>query len=199
MLNIMKTKTYILSLCTLLFFASCKKNNGCVDNTYEQDIPINDLTKVPYTDTTKLTFVRTSTNDTFTFKGHGWITDFVTTQSQEDCPQTYKLQRKQISFVSPTYVKTITLALQYYQPNGADYLAIGFNNTTFIVDPGSIRVPYSYDSLNIGNRNYYNIKYFKNQYHPEYNSPYGCFYNTAQGILRMETSDGDKWELLKVQ
>ena len=33
-------------------------------NTIEQDIQADDLTKVPYTDSTKLTFIRTSTNDT---------------------------------------------------------------------------------------------------------------------------------------
>ena len=88
----MKNKIY-----NILFFAialllaqvlsSCKKNNGCTDITNTQNIPINDLTKVPYTDTSKLTFVRTSNNDTFTFKGQGWSTIYQTIYpGGYDCP-----------------------------------------------------------------------------------------------------------------
>ncbi len=202
----MKTKIYTTLFFALIFLfaqfiSSCQKDTPCVHNTTEEDIPLGDIATVPYTDATKLTFVRTSTNDTFTFTGQGWITDFGTTQSQGpgvDCYQIYKLQRKRIAFISPIYPKPITLTFQYYSYSGNAYLEIDFNNQSYILFPLSTSFP-NYDSLIIQQKTYYKIRYFKNQYHPEYNTAYGCYYNITQGILRMETSDGDKWELIKVE
>ena len=65
--------------------------------------------------------------------------------------------------------------------------------------PIDISKPYQYDSLVIQQKIYYNIRYFKNEYKPEYNTAYGCYYTAKDGIIKMETSDGDKWELIKVQ
>ena len=199
----MKTKISTILILSIAFFvyanlSSCQKDKPCVHGTTEEDIPSGDLAKVPYTDATKLTFVRTSTKDTFVFSSQGWFTDFGSQQTQDDCYQIYKLQRKSIIFKSQTYSQSITLSLLFYYSHG-DYMVIDFNNTTFSVTPINIRNPYSYDSLSIGSQNYYNIEYFKDQYQSNYNSPYGCYFNITHGILKMETSDGDKWELIRVQ
>ncbi|MEI6594787.1 MAG: hypothetical protein WCO28_04430 [Bacteroidota bacterium] len=201
----MKTKLTAILIFAIVFsmytiLSSCQKDKPCVHNTTELGISSSDFAKVPYTDTSKLTFVRVSTNDTFTFTGHGWVIDYGTLQTgyEDGCYQNYNLQRKRIAFTSLIYPLPITLAFQYYSA-GIDYLEIDFNKTSYIVGPGGIRKPYEYDSLLIQNKHYYNIRYFKNEYKPEYNTPYGCYYNITQGILRMETSDKDKWELIKVE
>jgi hypothetical protein len=201
----MKTKIYSILFFALtfsyaLFLVSCQKTDKpCVHGTTEKNILTDDLAKVPYKDNTKLTFIRTSTNDTFTFTAQGWKTDFGTTQTQEDCYQNYSLQRKWITFSSITYPQPINVTFQYYDAQGNDYLEIDFNNNLYIVFPSGVRKPYEYDSLVIQQKKYYNIRYFKNEYKPEYNTAYGCYYNVEQGIIKMETSDKDKWELLRVQ
>ena len=105
------------------------------------------------------------------------------------------------------YPKIIVIHFTYFgEANGTDYLAIDFTTTTsnpignsYILFPGGIDKPFTYDSLIIQGKTYRNIVYRKDDRNPNSSNKYGCFFNTAQGILRMETSDGDKWELLKVE
>ena len=205
----MKTNFFIILLFTItfsceLFLSSCQKDKPCVHGTTELDISSDDFAKVPYKDTSKLTFVRTSTNDTFTFNGLGWVTDYWTFQTQDECYQLYKLQSKYIVFSCIKYPQPITVSFLYYSPS-IPYLEIDFTTitssppNTYIILPIDIDKPYQYDSLLIQNKFYYKVRYFKNEYKPEYNTAYGCYCTAKDGIIKMETSDGDKWELIKVQ
>ncbi len=202
----MKTKIYTNLFFAIEFFvyanlSSCQKDNPCVHNITTKNIAIDDLAKVHYDDNTQLTFLRTSTNDTFTFTGRGWVTDYGALTTQDGCYQIYSVQEKHITFSTVSFPKPIVLFFLYYDAtNLIDYLEIDFNNTTFITRPSNIENdPFNYNSLVIQNNTYYNVHYFKNEYNPISKTSYGCYYNKTQGILKMETSDGDKWELIKVQ
>jgi hypothetical protein len=193
--------TLYLSITFIAFiFISCSKDKPCNNEVETLNISDEDRYKVPYKDSTKLTFISLNTNDTHTFVGQGWKMDYgyYSESGAAGCPKQYNFQRKYIQFVSTTFTYPITISLLYYYPLG-DYMEVKFNRTTFVARPISLSKPYTYDSLIIQNKIFFDIKYFKNQYKPENNTKYGCYYNITEGIVKVETYDDDVWELLKIE
>lgn len=194
--------TLNLSIAFIAFiFISCTKDKPCNNDVITQDIYSSSKNKFIYKGNEKLTFININTNDTHTFNGQGLIKDYGTTQSlgAGGCSHTYKLERNYIIFKSPTFSSSITATLQYYDIEGIPYMEIDFNKTTYIVGPIAIGPPYDFDSIQTQNKKYYNVEYFKNEYRPENNTKYGCYYNLTEGIIKMETNDDDVWELLKIE
>lgn len=192
--------TYLLIAISTLVFISCSKDKPCNNAVETLNISDADRSKVPYKDSTKLTFVSLNTQDTHTFVGQGWKMDYgyYSESGAAGCPKQYNFQRKYIQFVSTTFTYPITLSLLYYYPL-EDYMEVKFNRTTFIAGPIAIGPPYDFDSIQTQSKKYYNVEYFKNEYRPENNTKNGCYYNISEGIVKVETSDNDVWELLKIE
>ena len=194
--------TLYLSITFIAFiFISCSKDKPCNNEVETLNISDDDRSKVPYKDTTKLTFISLNNKDTHTFVGQGWKMDYgyYSESGASGCPKQYNFQRKYIQFVSNTFNYPIILSLLYYYPLG-DYMEVKFNRTTFIAIPTRFREPlYTYDTLIVQNITYNKIRYFKNEYKPENNTKNGCYFNITEGIVKAETSDNDVWELLKIE
>jgi hypothetical protein len=94
----MKRLIFIIPVIFLLFKA-CKPDKGCVDNNqYEYQLE-RDLNLIPYKDFSELTFINKMTRDTSIFVGQGYVYDWGKYVTQEECNQTYNLQRRYIVFI----------------------------------------------------------------------------------------------------
>ena len=194
----MKTKTYILSLCTLVFFASCQRDIPCKEKTTTYTISSSDKSKIPYTGKDTLTFVRTITGDTFTFYSTGWQSGFNTAYTADDCPQKQLFESRQLVFQSPTFSNTISLN-QYVNPNTqGDYLDIFFQSTKF--ETRQLGNIYDTDSGSVilQGKLYNNIHFISNDNSAVNTKPrnYGCLYTWNEGIIKILFTTGETWELV---
>lgn len=189
----MKKQTIYIYLICFLSVLSCSKDKGCIHNTTNFEIPESDRKIViPYkTGFEEIFFIRAKSKDTFMFKGQGWKTDFTELKTELECYQINNLQRWYNVYKDSIDAESIIIQFLHFYP-GAPYLQIDYNNNTYIAAP----TPYSQDSLTIQNQTYYNVQSFCNDYQPERNTGYKCFYNRKNGILKMETNDGDTIEFL---
>jgi hypothetical protein len=198
----MKTRIYSALLFTLLFTGafilnSCKNDRDCTHATQDINLTTSDKSKVPYTGSDKLTFVRTSLGDTHTFYGAGIVTDYGQYTTQGDCYRYKRFQREYIIFQSPTFSNPIVIELSF--PNTSSItscLYISFQNVNFITFP--IRIPSfnDYDSLTVQNKTYYKIHAFSNENTFPIPTNHMCYYNLPYGILKMIFPNGETWELL---
>ena len=177
----MKTNyTFTLSiLMALLFTQACtKERNNCVDNNYYRYQTERDLGFIPYTDSSVITFINKTSRDTQVFEAQGYKFDWGKYVTQEECPQTYNLQRRYIVFqctkntdriiientFKEYYARTITFS---YKRNGLSTL---------------LDYTYNYDSLEIENKYYYKISLIEND-----NRFTGLrmLYSNANGIIQL--------------
>jgi hypothetical protein len=182
----MKTKLkMLLSIAFIpLFFEACKPDKGCVDNNIYQYQLEEDLNLIPYKNFSELTFINKITRDTLVFIGEGYTFDWGKYTTQEECPQTYNLQRRYIVFNCTKNADKISIQNTFLQPNFRT-ISIGFKNKNINMSASGLSKPYSFDSLLIENKSYYNI----NEY-PQLNLR--ILFNTTEGIVQIihsETKD----------
>ena len=175
-------KTYII-LCfpLLIFLKSCSPDPKCGEDITYQYLSDYELKKIPYKDFSILTFINTTTKDTSTFIGEGFGNDYSTYIQSGDCPQTFKLQRRYIVFSCTKNSDKITIQNTFIQP-GSSTINFSYKKNNLNISPAGIRKPFSFDSLKIEEKYFYNI----NQYNP--NSPtvsLGILYNTKEGIIQL--------------
>jgi hypothetical protein len=198
----MKTKIY-----TILFFAltltsaiilnGCRKNDssGCTQNTTTYNISSSDKSKIPYTGSDTLTFVRTTTGDTFTFYGKGWQSGINTAYTAEDCPQKEIFEVRQLTFQSPTFSKSIVLNQYIVSVNKTPNMQIDFQTTDYQVSPiGALG--HKNNTIVISNTIFNYVDSFSNNNLTPFPNNYMCYYNIQFGILRMRLISGEIWELI---
>jgi hypothetical protein len=179
-----KLKLLLIIIPFLIFTKSCKKDSGCEDGNYYQYQLEEDLKVIPYKDYSELTFINKTTRDTAVFIGQGYTFDWGKYTTAEECPQTYNLQRRYIVFSCTKNNDKIIVQNTFLEP-GARKINIGFKNKSINISASGLRKPYSFDTLHIENKLYYNI----NQY-PQLDIK--ILYNTTEGIIQMihqETKD----------
>lgn len=192
-------KLYFI-LC-LILFSQCGKNVPCkVQPDLYIFFPEETLSKVPYKNNTELTFINTLTNDTHTFYGQSWdSSNWYYRDYSKECQGGYFMEDRRQRFISPTYKYPINFGIIYTsRSQGSEYFVVDLTAFSYYLWVGNIHEPYTFDSLLIQNKWYLDIKYFKDQYLPGRNTKYGCFYNTSQGIIKIELPEGNL-ELLKIK
>ncbi len=173
----MKRLIFIIPL-ILLLFKACKPDKGCVDNNQCQYQLEEDLNVVPYKDFSELTFINKTTRDTSVFVGQGYVYDWGKYVAQEECPQTYNLQRRYIIFNCTKNTDQISIENTFIQP-GIETMRISYRSNSINITPFVLySKPYSFDSLSIENKLYRNI----NEY-PQNNLT--VFYNASEGIVKI--------------
>jgi hypothetical protein len=161
----------------LLLIKACKTEEGCVDNNYYEYQLEEDLNVVPYKDFSELTFINKTTRDTSVFVGQGYLYDWGKYITQEECPQTYNLQRRYIVFNCTKNNDKISIENTFLQP-GYRTMSISFKNNNINIEPGGIRKPFSFDSLLIENKIYRNI----NKYPQTFLT---ILYNKTEGLTQI--------------
>ena len=190
----MKTKIYFISI--YIFFAisfSCQKD--CTQNTTTSNISSSNKSKIPYTGKDTLTFVRTTSGDTFTFYSNGWQSGYGVGYTAEDCPQKEACEIRQLVFQSPTFSKSISISLYIQNVTKWTFIDIGFQNTVFENTASSLRAPYDLDSTLIQGEKYYDIL-FMSDLDSATPITYNCYYNIQYGILKLIFANGETWELI---
>jgi hypothetical protein len=172
----MKRLIFIIPL-ILLLFKACKTDKGCVDNNEYRYQSETELSVVPYKDFSELTFINKTTRDTTVFVGQGYVYDWGKYVTQEECSQTYNLQRRYIVFNCTKNTDQISIENTFTVPWDTE-ISVGFKNKNLNMSPSGLRKPYSFDSLIIENKLYRNI----NEY-PQNNLT--VFYNATEGIVKI--------------
>lgn len=175
----MKNIKLILTIpLVLILFKACKPDKGCVGNNTYQYQPEEELNIVPYKDFSELTFINKITRDTSVFVGQGYVFDWGKYVTQEECPQTYNLQRRYIVFNCTKNSDKISIENTFIQP-GIETMRISYKSNSINITPFVLySKPYSFDSLLIENKLYRNI----NEY-PQNNLT--VFYNATEGIVKI--------------
>jgi hypothetical protein len=199
-MKIFKIWTLFIMCCGLTAIValsfSCERETECTHPTRRYQITDGDISPVPYTSNSKLVFVRRSTNDSFLFYTDGWSSQIRKEQTQEDCYKNLEFGHRFLTFRSDETADKIILSVLYYAESNP-FLEVSFNNNIYSTSLGSLTPPYSFDSLNIQNVWRYNIRAFKHSFDPGINNEYSCFYNTTDGIIKLEGPAGESWELRK--
>ncbi len=176
----MKKLIFIIPL-ILFLFKACKPDEGCVDNNQYQYQLERDLSVIPYKDFSELTFINKTTRDTSVFVGQGYVYDWGKYVTQEECPQTYNLQRRYIVFNCTKNTDKISIENTFDSPGGRiiDFSLRKYNlpliGTYFYGN-------YAYDSLNLENKVYYKVKDFATG---KINTQFSFLYTNTNGIIRM--------------
>ena len=190
----MNNKIYLLFLFCFLFLFAC--NKPCTQGTTTYNISSGDKSKIPYKGNDTLTFVRTTTNDTFTFYGTGWQSGFNTSYTAEDCPQKENREARILYFQSPTFSNSIILNLSIYDNSKyTSLLSINFQNITYEVG-GVSGLGWYNNTITILQNTYNYVDSFSNNNLTPFPTNYMCYYNLQYGVLRMRLTNGEIWELI---
>jgi hypothetical protein len=176
---------------------SCERETECTHPTTRYQITDADISLVPYTSNSKLVFVRRSTNDSFEFHTEGWGGQIKSTQTQEDCYRNLEFGHRFMTLKSNSTNEKIVVSILYYDES-VPFLEIQFKNTVYSTSLANLASPFDYDSLQIQGYYHHNVEAFAHMHDDGINDEYSCFFNSSKGILKMETSDGDTWELRKL-
>lgn len=165
----------------LLLFKACKPSDGCSDmNSYEYQLD-RDLNVIPYKDFSELTFINKTTRDTSVFIGQGYVYDWGKYVTQEECPQTYNLQRRYIVFNCTKNSDKISIENTFEQP-GARTITFSFKNRNLSLIGGYFYGNFAYDSLNIQNKRFYKVKDFATG---KINTQFSFLYTNTEGLIRI--------------
>ncbi len=162
----------------LLLVKACKPDEGCVDNNYYEYQLDRDLNLVPYKDFSELTFINKTNRDTFVFVGQGYVYDWGKYTTQEECPQTYNLQRRYLVFNCTKNNDKIVIQNTFVQPSYRTISISVNNNNSINMSASGLSKPYSFDTLLIENKYYFNI----NEYPQTYLK---ILYNKTEGIVQI--------------
>ena len=176
----MKRLIFIIPL-ILLLFKACKPDKGCVDNDqYEYQLE-RDLNLIPYKDFSELTFINKTKLDTSVFVGQGYVYDWGKYTTQEECPQTYNLQRRYIVFNCTKNNDKISIENTYLQPwNKA--INFSFNIKDKSLHPSYFIGSFAYDSISIEGKYYYNVIDFTSI---KSTTEFGFLYTKTEGLIRL--------------
>lgn len=173
-----KLKLLITIPVLLVLFKACKPEEGCDDNNYYEYQLDRDLNVVPYKDHSELTFINKTTRDTSVFVGQGYVYDFGKYVTQEECPQTYNLQRRYLVFNCTKNNDKIVIQNTFVQPSYRTISISVNNNNSINMSASGLSKPYSFDTLLIENKYYFNI----NEYPQTYLK---ILYNKTEGIVQI--------------
>ncbi len=165
----------------LLLVKACKPDKGCVDNNEYRYQSETELSVVPYKDFSELTFINKTTRDTSVFVGQGYVYDWGKYVTQEECPQTYNLQRRYIIFNCTKNNDKISIENTFLVP-WTSAINFGFNNNSKSLGYGSFFGNYAYDSILIENKKYFNIKDFTKK---QSTSDFSFLYTKTEGLIRL--------------
>jgi hypothetical protein len=165
----------------MLLFKACKPDKGCVDNNEYVYQLESDLKILPYKDFSELTFINKTTRDTCIFIGQSYVYDWGKYTTQEECPQTFNLQRRYIVFNCTKNNNNIIIENTFIKP-GNRTMNFSSNNENKSLHPSYFSAPFAYDSLNIEGKYYYNVKDFTAI---KSTSEFGFLYTLNNGIIRI--------------
>lgn len=203
-----KVKKHIITIFCLFVLGtslqSCHKKEPCLTDGVPSVMNIMDelKAKVPYKDFAELTFVDSISGDTHVFKGQGWESSYWWYRNWEiTCDDGTNCQRIVQKFGSTTYPLSIQFGMVTTLPsNTAQYVNVNLTKYEYYLWYGYMKDgnAQKVDSLWIQNKWYYNVNYFKNNYNSQWETPYGCYYNSTFGLLKIQTEEGTL-ELLKMK
>ncbi len=193
----------LTSLFTLIFylliFNGC--NEGpCEEHDSHSTLRKEDLAKVPYKDSTELTFIHSITGDTLTFSNYKCDTSSIVTIRGNDCFFRDYAEKRHFNFKCPYYKDSMGFNIQT-DFVGSTYFEIilGTQEFSFESDwPEKIDSHMGAKQDTILNQIYFNVLPFKNVLHPLLNTQFNCYYNITYGILKIETPGGNL-ELYKMK
>ncbi len=188
---------------------------GCVGGSSNDDCPPiynflrpEDWGKIPYMDSTELTFINSSTNDTFIFSSGVWDSSIVlSSYGPNYCTGKRYSEKQQIQFVCPKFDDTLSFSIQLdlviniqQASRGTGFVVtLGTREFCFFSDwPEKIDTVMGAKQYSIQNHSYFDVLKFQNWKKPNLVSPYYCYYNTEFGILKIETAQGNL-ELCKMK
>jgi hypothetical protein len=184
-------KIKILSLLWVVVFISCSEKDPCdIGEPYTKNISEKTRSKVPYKDFAKLIFIDSATQDTHLFVGTGWKTKYwYYNDYSKECQNGSNNEKYYQNFLSTTYPNLISFSIEYTNPC-CEYIVVSSGKSIFYLEAAGLSFPFSHDSLIIRNFLYYEVDYFKNQYQPQWDTKYGCYFNKTHGVLKIELPDG---------
>ena len=199
----MKNLMFLISilLCLILFsmVQSCSTKEPCDDTGVGRYYLSDELKKIPYTDSTILTFINTVTNDTHVFHTQSWIRSIGYAQlNSEHCFGDSIEGERRLDFVSSTFNKKIQIGIsQLRNRHLLIYtLFICIDNKKFIFDdfwsPGRTSFPYTTPI-----QSYNNVYKLDDQDNMNSGND-SCYYNFQNGIIKIMTNT-ENLELVKVQ
>lgn len=180
-----------IGIVLMLLSNSCIKKDPCKnEGPFTNYIPEGSRQMIPYQNFAELTFIDSATQDTHVFVGKGWnSTYWFYSDYSKDCPVGFNNEKYYQNFYSATYPNPIAFSFEYTNPC-CEYIVVSVGKSLFYLAPIRLRAPYSYDSIIVANKLYRNIEYFKNQYQPQWDTKYGCYFNKTHGVLKIELPDG---------
>lgn len=196
----MKRNIKIVAIAILvLSIYGCKPESKCNPETFEIKISDADKSKIPYNGMDTLRFIRRPQGDTFTFYGQG-ISPYSFTQYDvaTECPNSYVKEGRKFTYVSPTFVDPIIIKQQNeinYPDNSYSFVSISFNQLSYITH--SSELTSSNDSIVIENKMYYRVKKIIDDYVINPPQTQACYFNATEGILRLEQTNSEVWNILK--
>jgi hypothetical protein len=187
----MKQSLKFIILMILNTFISCREKDACdKGEPYTNNIREKTRNNVPYKDFAELTFIDSASQDTHVFIGTGWKTKYwYYNDYSNECQNGSNNEKYYQNFLSSTYPNLISFSIEYPHPC-CEYIIVSTGKSIFYLAAGNLSYPYSHDSLIIRNYLYYNVDYFKNQYQPQWDTKYGCYFNKTHGVLKIELPDG---------
>jgi hypothetical protein len=193
---IQKLKLLLTIPFLLLLVKACKPDKGCVDNNYYEYQAENSLNRIPYKDFSELTFINKTTRDTSVFVGQGYVYDWGKYVTQEECPQTYNLQRRYIIFNCTKNTDRIIVENTFLVP-WTTAINFSFNNKDKSLHPSYFSGPYAYDSLYIEGKYYRNVKDFTSI---KSTTEFGFLYTLNDGIIRIiDNKSNDTLNLINIK
>jgi hypothetical protein len=169
----------------LLLVKACKPDKGCIDNNTNQYQLEDELNIVPYKDFSELTFINKTTRDTSVFVGQGYVYDWGKYVTQEECPQTYNLQRRYIVFKCSKNTDRIIVENTFEKP-GISAINFSFKNYSKSPSYGSFFAPYHHDSILIETKIYYNVRDLTKTFST---AEFGFLFSKNEGLISIITQN----------
>ncbi len=181
----------VFILCAVITsLSSCLGKDECTKPIPDEYVYLPEDVKalIPYKYGTKLTFVKTTVNDTHVFYCDKFDPSYLKVRNTAgQCGFNSIYENKFAQFSCPTFR---SLQIGIFQPTyGNYYIMANAVSSSYYLSTINM-LPYTYDSLLIQNKWYKNVSYFTNQYNGGAGSTLGCYYNTTEGVLKMVLVDG---------
>ncbi len=156
-----------------------------------------ELAVIPYKDIDTITFIKTNTNDTFTFYANKWQYGYYKSTTSFDC---YNYENREIRIINfyNSQLKT-SIKIEQFIPQNSQYTSyfnISFNGTSYVEYSSYLASSGSQlDSLSIQNKTFQKVYYFDNSIFVGTKN-YKCYYTKDYGIIKMELANGETLELI---
>ncbi|MBC7383663.1 MAG: hypothetical protein H7296_11845 [Bacteroidia bacterium] len=195
----MKRLSIFFLLCAICLLHGCKgPDQPCQTSYVYEKLRDYELVKVPYTDSSVITFINANTNDTHNFYAKGWdssATVYDDSGPKHNCPYFFVYESKKLVFESSTYGKS--LSIQLHMVHGG---LVAINIVLGVASLTLSTVLLSTQTMPkeiVHGREYSGVTRFGVSDHTN-NPIYDCYYNLEFGILKITQPGGDL-ELLKLK